>query len=221
MTLPALRTYPRPYTERAHTFRAAVGNTPTAMTRSGSIRLIDHKKRCLPSGRLVPQHFLEHVPACVQDGFSHLSLNEFGTAHVTDDDKFVFTRNPGGCDMQMVSARVGNLGVDRTDALLVSGTLSVAQGVCMFPVMLESGHFGAVAANGDRLKAKVDAYLSNSALNLGNFTLENDVPAPTCVLREAASLDRTAKFTVFPKAIGRAHVCHKAIATADVSSTQG
>lgn len=199
MNLSAVATFPRPYSERAHAFRAAVGYAPAAMTRSGSVRLVDLKKRCLPSGRLVPQHFLEHVPARIQDGLSHLGLDEFGAAHVTDDDQFIFKGNPGGCDVQMVFARVGDLGMDRSNALFVSGPLRLTQGVCVFPVMLESGNARAVATGGHSLEAEVDADFPGASLLRFNLTLENDVPTTASVLGEAASFYGAGHLTVLPK----------------------
>ena len=101
--------------------RAAEGETLRTGCRSQSFVNFD-KTRLVPSG-LVGKHVSQHRPSCVAYGFRHTRLGKFGGADIADDDDAVLPSNPRGFLVKLMSARVGDLGVDRLDALLTPGAL--------------------------------------------------------------------------------------------------
>ena len=189
-----------PYSKRTHTFRAAVGNHPAARARLGSESFVGLNVNSPAPAGLVPELIAQHRPTRVQDGFRHLSLCELSGADIAYDDQGVFPRNAGRRLVNLMLARVGNLGMDRLDTTLVPGSLLDGQRGLVLAVMMQCRDGRSVAACGERLQAKVDADGAISCRQIvGNFRLKDDIPAAASILSETPRLENLRHLTRFPK----------------------
>ena len=142
----------------------------------------------------------QHRPARVEDGLRHLGLREFGRADISDDDKFVLASELGAPLVEMVAPGVGDLGVDRADAALVSGALRNSKRGFVLAVVAECRDRSPVAACGKRLESEINANLAVAGRAiLGNLALEADVPATPSVLHEAPGLKLTVDVARLPE----------------------
>lgn len=154
-----------------------------------------------PSGALVSQHLPECAPARIKDGLGYFRLGELGGVHVADDNEFVFTGDLDARDVELMSARVSDLGMDRADALLVAGPLGYCQFGFISPVMPECREFGSIAAHGQHLQSKINADLSGSRWPIiFNLAGKGSVPAPARILDECPGLAHAFDFPVLPQA---------------------
>lgn len=197
----AVAAFPAPYSKRAHTFRTAGGNGPAARARLGTVSLVGLDKHSpVPSG-LVAEHMAECGPACIEHGLSHPRLYQPGSIHIADDDQTILPRQTCAGDVKLVTARVGDLGMDRADAALVSGALGYGKRGFVLLVMPERRNRSSVAAHGEGLEAKVDTdFTVPGGQIICDLALERDIPAPTCVLHESASPELSAYLAGLPEA---------------------
>ena len=184
------RASPVPYSERAHTFRTAVGDFPAARARSGSPSLVGlNVNSPVPAG-FVAELRTQHSPARIQDGLRHLGFRELGRADIADDDQGVFADKPRRRLVKLMFARISDLGVDRADAAFVSGPLRNGKRGLVFAIVAKRRDGRAVAHRGERLKPQVDANAAGTGRQIvRDFALENDIPSPPRVLREAAGFE--------------------------------
>ena len=187
-----------PYSETCDTFRAA--DCTAAGTGSGSVSFVGlDVAGSVPSG-FVFEHAAERGPASVEYGFCHPRLGQFRRAHIADDDQFVFTSNPRGLLVKVVTPRVGDLGVDRLDASLVPGPLRNSKLGLVSAVVFERRNAGAVRADGQRLESEVDADVARAGREIvGNLTLKADIPTTSRVLRKAATLEGASDLARLPE----------------------
>ena len=199
----AVRAFPMPHSERAHTFRAARGDRPASRTRSGSPSFVGHHEhRPVPSG-LVPEHVSECRPGCVEHGFCHPSSGKLSGLHIADDDVSIITREPRRLLVQVMLAGVGDLGVDRAYAGLVSGALGDRQRSLILPEMLQRRYRLAVAGRRQVLQPKVDADCGASARQVvGYLHLEADIPAASRVFDERARSELAGQLARLPECVG-------------------
>lgn len=194
----ALRTFPAPHSETCDTFRAAEASA--LRTGSGSVSLVNLDIHGLPSGKFIPQHMPEHRPAGVGNGFCHPCLFELGGVHIADSDQTVFSRQFGTGDVKMMTASIGDLGMDSLGAPTVAGPLSDSELLFVLPVVAKSGDFLPVAACGERLEAEVDTNLAIACDEvIFDLALEGDIPPPASVLDEGAGLERPIDLARLPE----------------------
>ena len=181
-------TYPASYCETCDTFRAA--DASAIGTGLRSVSLVNLDTYGLPSGSLVPQHVAERRPAGIEHGFSHPRLGKLGGIHVADSDQVVFTSQSCAGDVELVLPGVCDLGVDRPDAELVAGSLSLGELCFVLPVMAKRRDLGSVAARGERFEPEIYADLTEPGREgVLNLALECDVPASAGILNEGAGLE--------------------------------
>ena len=201
MRSPAARTNPRSYSKSCDTYRPLRRQEAARRTGLGTISFTDIDIHGLPSGSFVPQHMSEGRPARIQDGLSHRGLCEFGRAYVTDDDKAVPTGNPSGLFVEMVATSVGDLGVDRADAALVSGALGDPEHGLVLAIMPKSGDLFAIAQRGKLLQAQVNADHPGTGREVVcDLAMEGHIPAPAGILHEGTALERACDLAGFPEA---------------------
>ena len=204
------RANPMSYSKRAHTFRTAVGDNPTARARLGSPSFVGFNiSSPVPSG-FVAELIAQDRPAYVRDGFGHPRFCKFGRADVADNDQFVFPSYLCGPLVKMVPPRVGNLRVDRFNAGFVPGALSFGQRCFMFSIVAQCRDFGAVRERSKALQTEINAYLSRPrGQAIFNFTLKRDVPATARVLHESTKPKITLKVSGIPEAKSSLEVNNK------------
>ncbi len=195
------------YSKRPHTFRTAGGNSPAARARLGSEPLVNFKEHSVVPSGLVRKLCLQHRPTRVENGLSHPRFRELGRAGVADRDKLVVADNLRRPLVNVVTARVADLGMDRAGPALVTGALRDRKGGLVLPIVTKRLNLVAVAACGQCLQAEVntDATIP-SGEGARHFTLEADVPAPTGILNEAPSLDLPVNVARLPEVEGALHV---------------
>jgi putative transposase len=188
------------YSERAHTFRTAVGDFPAARARSGSPCFVDnHQSRPVPAG-LVSELRFQHSPACIEHGFSHPCLDKLGGADIADDDQGVFAGKPRRRLVKLMFARIGDLGVDRANAALVSGALLDGKRGLVFSVVAKRRDGRAITQRGKRLKPEIDADATVASRKIvRDLALKNDIPSPARILGKAPGLDALGKVARFPE----------------------
>lgn len=153
----------------------------------------------VPAG-LVAELVLQHRPTRIQDGLRHLGLCEFGRADISDDDEFVFASDLCRPLVEMMAARVSDLGVDRADATLVAGTLRDGERGFVLAIVAECRDNEAIAARGDGLEPEIDADMSGSGRQLlVDLAIKADIPASSGVLGKASRFDDTADVPRLPK----------------------
>jgi hypothetical protein len=195
----ATRAFPAPYSKSCDAFRASDHTTIGAGLGSPSFGGLH--KTCAVLASLVAEHVSEHRPASIRDGLCHRRLPELGGIHIADNDQRVFARNPGTRLVQLIAARIRDLGVNGLGPVAVSGPLSGRQCGFIFPVVLERGNGVAIAARRQRLEAKIYTDRSCSGRKgFGYLALKGDVPATTGILNKSAGLDRAAQFAGLPEA---------------------
>jgi len=189
-----------PYSKRAHTFRTAVGDFPAARARSGSPSFVGlNVNSPVPAG-FVAELRTQHSPARIQDGLRHLGFRELGGADIADDDQGVFADKPRRRLVKLVFARVGDLGVDRTDAALVTGPLRNGKRGLVLAIVPKRRDGRAIAQRGERLKPEIDADAAIAGRQIvRDLALENDEPSPARILGKAPSLDALGKVAGFPE----------------------
>ena len=187
-----------PYSETCDTFRAA--DCTAVRTGSGSVSFVGFDVAgSVPSG-FVFEHGTERGPASIKHGFCHPRLSQFGRAHIADNDQFVFASDPRGLLVKVVATSVGDLGVDRADAALVSGPLRNGKLCLVSAVVLEGGDAGAICADGERLDAKVNADTAFASRQIvGHVALETDVPSTTGVLIKTTGFERSGDISRLPE----------------------
>lgn len=198
MRRPALNADPLSYSKTLQSLRA--GEASALTTGLGSVSLVGFDIHRLPSGSFVPQHISEHRPARILNGFRHPSFGELGGIHIANDDQAIRVSQALAGDVEMMAPSVSDLGMDRLDAMLISGALSLANGVFISAIVLQSWDFDSVAACGERLEAEINSDLSAASLQtVCDLTLKADIPSATRVLNEATSLELAINVPVLPK----------------------
>src|SRR5215213_4636089 len=99
----AVRTGPASYSKICDTSRPRQRKASARRTDLGTVSFVSFDIHRLPSGSFVPQHVPERRPTSVQDGLSHLGFRKLGRAHVADNDQTIFTSNPRGFHMKVVT----------------------------------------------------------------------------------------------------------------------
>jgi putative transposase len=198
-----------PYSKRAHTFRTAVGDFPAARARSGSPSFVGlNVNSPVPAG-FVAELRTQHSPARIQDGLRHLGFREFGGADIADDNQGVFADKPRRRLVKLVFARVGDLGVDRTDAALVSGPLRNAKRGLVLAIVSKRRDGLAIAQRGERLEPEIDANAPVAGRQIvRDLALEDDEPSSARILGKAAGLDALGKVSRFPEPEPALEVSH-------------
>ena len=193
-----VRANPVPHSKTCDTFRAADRTAVGTGLGSPSFVGLD-VTRSVPAG-FVFEHVAEHGPAGVEDGLCHPCFRKLGRIHIADDDQFIFTSDHGGPLMQMVAPRVGNIGVDRLGAPLVSGTLCDCKRGLVPSIVPQGGDRRAIAACCERLESEVNSDLTVAGREIvGDVTLKRDIPAPAGILRKTSGLELAAEVTRFPR----------------------
>src|SRR5215470_12300771 len=125
-------------------------------------------------------------------------LASLAGADIADDDDAVLPSNPRGFLVKLMSARVGDLGVDRLDALLALG----ARKRRLVPaVVTKRWNARAIAARRKCLKPEIDADRPAAGWKIvRDRTLEADVPSPSRILDERASLELSFNLPRHPEA---------------------
>jgi hypothetical protein len=142
----------------------------------------------VPAG-LVAELIAQHAPARVEHGLCHPRLGELGRADIADDDQGVFADNPRCRLVKLMFARIGDLGVDRTDAALVSGALRNGKRSLVLVVVPKRRDGRAITQRGKCLKPEIDADAAIAGREIvGDLALKNHEPSPACILDEAAGL---------------------------------
>lgn len=208
MRRPAVRTSPVSHSKRTHTFRTTVGDHPAARARLGSESFVGlNVNSPVPAG-LVAEMVAQHRPTRVQDGLCHRGFDEFGGADIADDDQGVFPRDAGSRLVNVMFARVCDLGVNRPDAPLVPGALLDRQRGFVLPVVPQGRNGRPVAACGECLQAKINADRTVAGRQiLGHIAIEYYVPAPARVLCEATRPETLRHLARFPKVETPLEVC--------------
>lgn len=201
MRRPTVGTLPVPHSKRAHTFRTACGDRPAARARLGSVSFVSFNKHSsVPSG-LIAEHMPELCPACIKDGLCHPRLDELGGAHIANDDQTILTRDPCRLLVKMVPPCIGDLGVNSADSTLSACTLRCGKRRFVATKMLESRNFLPVAKSGKIFQPQVNTdHPAPGCEIVGDFALKNHIPAPPCVLHEAARLKPPINIARLPEA---------------------
>lgn len=196
-----LDTIPASHSKLCDTFRASEITTLGAGL--GCPSLIDFDEHgSVPPGQLVAEHVPEGRPSCIEHGFSHPCLSEFGGAHIADRDQTVLSRQSGALDVQLVPARIGDLGVDRSGAGLAAGALRLGQRRLVAAIVAQRRYLAAVAARRQRGKAKIDADLAVAGRQIvRNLACESGVPASARVRDESTGEKAPFDWPVQPKPI--------------------
>ncbi|HKJ60388.1 MAG TPA: hypothetical protein VKA94_00130, partial [Hyphomicrobiales bacterium] len=203
----ATRTLPASYSQACDTFRAA--SCTARRTGYGSPSFVGFIiPGSVPTG-FVAELVAEHRPTGVKHGFSHPSFGELSGIHVTNDDQGVFPRDAGRRLVNLMFARVGDLGVDRADAALVSCALLDGKRRLIFSIVAKRGNGRTVAACGQRLQAEINADLTGSSGQVVcNFALKDHVPATASIFDKASRFQaRQRNIARFPKAKISLAVC--------------
>jgi len=109
--------------------------------------------------------------------------------------------------MVMVTPRVGDLGVDRTNALFISAALGSGERIGVAPVMLQRRNLRSVRTRRKVFQAKVYADGSGARGKVvHNFALKRDVPPTPSVLNESAAFTNTFDLSRLPEAVFAAQV---------------
>jgi len=202
-----LGTIPTSYSETFRPSRAA--DASAFGTGLGTPSFVGFNIHRLPSGSLVSQHMPECAPARVQDGLGHPGTSELSSIHIADDDQTVFLRQLGAGNVKMMTPRIGDLGMDRADAALVSCALSLGKRDFVSTIMLQRRDFGPVAARGERLETEVNTHLAVAGEKIVfDFTLKGDVPAPACILNKGSGLERAFDLPRLPEPKAALEVGH-------------
>lgn len=197
------------YSERAHTFRTAVGDFPAARARSGSPSFVGFDVNSSVPAGFVAELRTQHSPARVQDGLRHLGFREFGRADIADDDQSVFADKPRRRLVNLVFARVGDLGVDRADAALVSGPLRNGKRGLVLAVVAKRRDGRAITQRGECLKTQIDADAPVAGRQIvRDLALENHEPSPARILGKAPGFDALGKVARFPEPEPALEVSH-------------
>ncbi len=194
----ATRTLEASYSKTCDTFRAT--SRTARRTGLGSPCFVDnYQSRPVPSGFVSELRF-QHAPARIQDRLRHPGFREFGGADIADDDQGVFADKPRRRLVNLVFAGVGDLGVDRTDAALVSGALLDRKRGLILPIVAQGRDRIALTQCGERLKTQVNANLASADRQIiCNLALENDIPSAARILDEAAGLESFGNVSRFPE----------------------
>lgn len=209
MRSPATRASPVSYSERAHTLRTAVGDFPAARARPGSPSLVGLDVNSPVPAGFVAELRTQHSPARVEHGFSHPCLGELGRADIADDNQGVFADKPRRRLVKLMLACVGDLGVDRTDAALVSGPLRNGKHGLVLAIVPKRRDGRSITQRGERLKPQIDADTTIAGRQIvRDLALENDEPSPARILGKAPSLDALGKVSGFPEPEPALEVSH-------------
>lgn len=120
-------TIPRSYSDPCDTLRAS--DASAIGTGSGRESFIDNYKRGLmPSGFIGKLRF-QYSPTRIQNGFRHRGLCELSSTDVADANQIVFAGYSARLIMKMMPARIGDLGMDSSNAPLVACPLSNRQSI--------------------------------------------------------------------------------------------
>jgi hypothetical protein len=198
----AVRTDPQSYTECAHTFGAAGGDSSAARAHLGSESFVgfDVPRSCLLA--LVREHGSETGPAGVGNGFGHPRPHELGRVHIANDDVSVLPHKLSRLLVQEILSSVRDLGVDRASAALVTRSLRYSQGRFVLSEVLWVLDLSSVAQCSEMLQAKVNADgVTATGACLLDHALEGNVPAPTSVLNEVSGTIDASDFTGLPKPV--------------------
>ncbi len=186
MMLATATTRPTSYTKTFQPSRAA--DASAVRTGLGTESFIGFDIYRLPSGRFVPQHIPEHRPASIVHRFSHPCSSKAFRIHIADDDQTVFIGQFSAGRMQMVAARVRDLGVNSPRSLLVACPQGAAKCCFVLPVMLKGRDAKPVAAPRQRSEPQINANLTvTSRQAFLCFATEGYVPAPTGVLSKGSA----------------------------------
>lgn len=198
---PAFAAFPVPHSKRAHTFRTAGGNSTAARARLGTVSFVSFDNHgSVPSG-LVAEHMPELRPSSVKNGLCHPCLGEGGGVHIADDDQTILPDNPSGLFVKMVTAGIGDLGMDRLDPLLVSRPLSASEYGLKLSIVSEGRNLPAIGQCREVFQAKVNADApAPGGQVVGNLALECDIPAPASIFDKAASATFAFDFSGLPEA---------------------
>lgn len=190
---------PVPYSETCDTFRAA--DCTAVRTGSGSVSFVGFNiPSPMPSG-FIGELVAEHRPASVEHGLCHPRLSQLLRVHIADDDQFVLPGDPRGLLVKVMAPSVGDLGVDCSDAALVSGPLRNGKLSLISAIVLERRDAGAIGADGKRLEPEINPDLARSGRQVvDNLALIADVPAASRVFDERSGLDYTADLAGLPEA---------------------
>ena len=113
------------HSETCDTFRAA--DYTAVRTGSGSVAFVNLAERgSVPAG-FIAEHVPQHRPASIEDGLCHPALSERGRADVADSDKLIGANYISRRLVELMSSRMGNLGVDRLGAAFVACALERRQ----------------------------------------------------------------------------------------------
>lgn len=198
----AVAAFPASYSKRAHTFRAAGGNSPAARARLGTVPLAGFDIHRLPPGSLVSQHMAERRPARVKHGLGKSCLGDGGGVHIANDDQRVLTGDPRGLLVKMVTTGVRDLRVDCPDPLLVSRALRDRQPDFVLSEVLERGHHFSIGERGEVFEAKVYTDHSLGCVQvICDLALKGHVPSAPCVLDKVPSAKPSLDLAALPEAI--------------------
>lgn len=180
--------FPLSYSEICDTFRATRCRTPR--TDPGRTSFVDYAKRDGSPTAFVIQHVSERAPTSIQHGLGHPRLSQSGSAHVTDEDCATSIDKTTRRYMQIVSASILNLRMDRFDTIATTGALRCRQRVFKFPVMLRVLNLLTRRQSRKGLETKVNANrLGSRTFAFRYVKTQIDVPASSRVFGKRTALD--------------------------------
>src|SRR6185436_14507785 len=199
---------PVSHSQTCDTFRAAARTARGTGHGTSTLVGLD-VSRPVPHG-FVAEHRPKAGPRRVQDGLCHPGLRHRLGVHVAYNDQLIGLHKFRGLLMQVVSSGVDNLRVDCLRTTLVASALRHSQCSLVFPVVSKVGDLRSIGHRRQSIQPEVDADFARSAGIVGcNLDLEVEIPAPLCVLGEAAASNIATNWPAIPEAIPSLEVDHR------------
>lgn len=180
-------------------FRAAHG---TAMGTGLGCEVFRHFTiHHLPRYRFVFKKVAEDRPSGIVHGFGHLRFYQLSAGNSADHDQFTgFCQSISGF-VQKVFAPVGDLGMKIPRLPGTALTLMFSKLLLLVAIPARGFDLGAIGTGGERFQAQIDAkvLLASCYGFFWRFADEIDVPASSCILREAAAFNGAGNSSTVPE----------------------
>ena len=162
------------------------------------------------------------VPGSIIGRFRKGGLGELGAGHITNNDQFGASGNRRCCLVRPVETCIGNLGLDRFDALLLVRPLGHREGLFMLKRQILPAIDNAIKTGDLTLQAKVNTQveMSNRLCSIRDLALHVDIPASSRILRETARLDDTLDGPRQPQAKPVSAVRDRVVLQADIGGLE-
>ena len=155
----ATTTNPRSYSQPFLALRATA--CAARKTGRGTVGLFDFNVLSPVPAGLVAELRSKRPPRRVERGLALRSIRKRFGDHLADCDQLVFPHDPRRLNVQVVTAGVGDLGVDRPRPLFVASSLRLGKRGLVAMEMSQVWDLLAGRQRSQRLKAEVDGFLGS------------------------------------------------------------